>query len=99
MIAGIVLAVAIAVAGGLFSSRALQLYRIIRLGKPLGRFDDVPQRIRNEVVIVAGQRKLLQRLVPGLMHAFIFWGFVVLLPTIFMALISIVSKTSTIPWL
>ncbi len=99
MIAGVVLAVAIVVAGGLFSRRALQLYRIIRLGKPVPRFDDVPQRIRNEVVIVAGQRKLFQRLVPGLMHAFIFWGFVVLLPTIVMALIGIVSKTTTIPWL
>ena len=99
MIAGIVLAVAIVVAGGLFGRRARQLYRIIRLGKPVPRFDDVPERIRNEVVIVAGQRKLLQRLVPGLVHAFIFWGFVVLLPTILMALIGIVSKTTTIPWL
>ena len=99
MIAGIVLAVAIAGAGGLFSRRALQLYRIIRLGQPLRRFDDVPQRVRNEIVIVAAQRKLFQRLVPGLTHAFIFWGFVVLLPTILMALIGIVSKTSTIPWL
>jgi Fe-S oxidoreductase len=99
VIAGIVLAVAIAVAGGLFGRRALQLYRIIRLGKPLARFDDVPTRIKNEVVIVAGQRKLLQRLVPGLVHAFIFWGFVVLLPTIVMALIALVSKTTTIPWL
>ncbi len=99
MIAGVVLVVAIAVAGGLFGRRALQLYRIIRLGKPLARFDDVPTRVKNEVVIVAGQRKLFQRLVPGLMHAFIFWGFVVLFPTIIMALIGVVSKTSTIPWL
>ena len=99
MIAGIVLAVAIVVAGGLFGRRALQLYRIIRLGKPVPRFDDVPKRIKNEVVIVAGQRKLFQRLVPGLMHAFIFWGFVVLFPTILMALIGVVSKTTTIPWL
>src|SRR5690348_2944890 len=33
------------------------------------------------------------------MHAFIFWGFLVLAPTIVMALIGVVSKTSTIPWL
>ncbi len=99
MIAGIVLVAAIAVAGGLFGRRALQLYRIIRLGQPLARFDDVPTRVKHEVVIVAGQRKLFQRLVPGLVHAFIFWGFVVLFPTIIMALIGVVSKTSTIPWL
>ena len=36
-----------------------------------------------------GQRKLLQRLVPGLMHAFIFWGFIVLFPTIVLAAIDV----------
>ena len=39
-----------------------------------------------------GQKKLLQRLVPGLMHAFIFWGFLVLFPTIVMAMIAAVDK-------
>ena len=46
-----------------------------------------------------GQRKLLQRLGPGLMHAFIFWGFLVLLPTIVIAMIAIVDKHATLPWL
>ncbi|HWD85808.1 MAG TPA: (Fe-S)-binding protein [Solirubrobacteraceae bacterium] len=46
-----------------------------------------------------GQRKLLQRIGPGLVHAFIFWGFMVLLPTIVIAMISIVDKHTTFPWL
>jgi Fe-S oxidoreductase len=46
---------------------------------------------------VLGQRKLLQRLVPGLVHAFIFWGFVVLFPTIFMAMFAIVDRESALP--
>ena len=46
-----------------------------------------------------GQRKLLQRLGPGLTHAFIFWGFLVLAPTIVIALIGVVDKHSTLPWL
>lgn len=46
-----------------------------------------------------GQRKLLQRLGPGLIHAFIFWGFLVLAPTIVIAMIGIVDKTATFPWL
>jgi Fe-S oxidoreductase len=50
-------------------------------------------------VIALGQRKLLQRLVPGLMHAFIFWGFIVLLPTILMAMVAIADRGETIPWL
>jgi Fe-S oxidoreductase len=48
---------------------------------------------------VLGQRKLLQRLVPGLMHAFIFWGFLVLLPTILMAMIAAVDGHAELPWL
>ena len=63
------------------------------------RFDDLPRRARNEAVLVLGQRKLLQRLVPGLMHAFIFWGFLVLAPTIVMAMIAVVARGSTLPWL
>ena len=46
-----------------------------------------------------GQRKLLQRLVPGLMHAFIFWGFLVLFPTIVMAVIAAVDRARELPWL
>ena len=46
-----------------------------------------------------GQKKLLQRIVPGLMHAFIFWGFLVLFPTIVMAMIAAVDKHAELPWL
>ena len=44
-----------------------------------------------------GQQKLFQRLVPGLMHAFIFWGFLVLFPTIVMAMIGAVDRDWSIP--
>ncbi len=69
------------------------------MGQPSDRSGEVPARLRNEAVIALGQRKLLQRLVPGLMHAFIFWGFLVLLPTILMAMIAIADRGETIPWL
>ena len=46
-----------------------------------------------------GQRKLLQRIGPGLIHAFIFWGFLVLGPTIVIAMIGAVDKHATFPWL
>ena len=86
-------------AGGVFLRRALFLVRLVRAGKPVERSDDVPGRVRNEAVIVLGQRKLLQRLIPGLMHAFVFWGFLVLFPTIVMATISAVDQDETLPWL
>jgi Fe-S oxidoreductase len=88
-----------AVAGGLFGRRALLLVRLVRAAQPSDRSGDVPARLRNEAVIAFGQRKLLQRLGPGLMHAFIFWGFLALFPTIVMALIAVVDRGQTIPWL
>lgn len=72
---------------------------LVKLGQPVERFDDLPARARNEAVIVLGQRKLLQRLVPGLVHAAIFWGFLVLLPTILIAMIGAVDRDATLPWL
>ncbi len=77
----------------------LFLYRLIHSGKPSARFDDVPARSRAEATDVLGQRKLLQRLGPGLMHAAIFWGFLVLFPTIVIAMIGAVDSHATLPWL
>ncbi len=83
----------------LFARRALFLYRLVRSGKPAARFDDVPARVGAEVTVVIGQSKLLQRLLPGLMHAAIFWGFLILFPTIVIAMIGAVDPHSTLPWL
>ena len=51
--------------GALFARRARLLGGLVRIGKPIERFDDLPRRARDEAEIVLGQRKLLQRLVPG----------------------------------
>ena len=93
------LLVALVVAGVLFGRRAHLLYRIVRLGKPTDRTGDAGRRARTEATVVLGQRKLLQRVVPGLVHALVFWGFVVLLPTILMALLGAVDEDWTLPWL
>jgi heterodisulfide reductase subunit C len=93
------LLIALAVAGGAFARRAYQLFRFVRLGRPVHRFRDVPKRIEQEVTVVLGQRKLLQRVVPGLMHAFIFWGFLVLLTTIAEALGEVFQRGFAIPFI
>jgi Fe-S oxidoreductase len=95
----IALALALAVAIALFGRRAWSLYRLLRSGRPAARFDNVPARARAEATVVVGQSKLLQRLLPGLMHAAIFWGFLVLFPTIVIAMIGAVDAHSTLPWL
>jgi Fe-S oxidoreductase len=81
------------------SRRGAFLYGLVARAVPNDRRQDPPRQARAELEIVLGQRKLLQRLVPGLMHAFIFWGFLVLLPTILMAMISAVDARAELPWL
>jgi len=98
-IAAGVLTIVMIAAVALFGRRAELIYRLIRKGKPVARFDDIAGRARAEAVVVIGQSKLLQRMVPGLMHAAIFWGFIALLPTIFIAMIGIVDQHATLPWL
>jgi len=99
LIAAIVLAVLLATSVSLFAVRIRYLLALVRSAAPVPRSGDVPRRVRNETTIVLGQRKLLQRFGPGLIHAFIFWGFLVLTPTIIIAMIGVVDKHSTFPWL
>ena len=100
MIGALALIVALAVSGFLFARRVLLLSRLVRMGHASGieRRDDVPDRLRSEAVVVLGQRKLLQRLVPGLMHAFIFWAFIVLFPAIPLAMIAMVDADAAPHW-
>ena len=71
------------VAFALAGNRFFYLFRLIRKGKPdPRRFSDAPERVEAELVEVGGQRKLLRWTVPGLAHAFTFWGFTILLFTI-----------------
>jgi Fe-S oxidoreductase len=97
MIGSIVLDVLIVVAVGVFAWRVRLLYRLIRLGQPANRLDDIPTRVGLEASVVLGQRKLLQRAVPGLMHAFIFWGFLILLTTIVEAMGAVFSRSFRLP--
>jgi Fe-S oxidoreductase len=92
-----ILALVAAIAGGLFSRRAYLLFQLVRLGRPANRLDDLPKRLELEGTVVLGQRKLLQRFGPGIMHAFIFWGFLVLLTTIVEAIGEVFQRDFAIP--
>jgi Fe-S oxidoreductase len=65
----------------LFWRRARWHVAVLRAGRPLDRSDRPWERIKALGVFVLGQRRLLQDLGPGLTHAFVFWGFIVLLAT------------------
>ena len=93
-------AVLVALVGGaaaLFGRRARLIGRLVRLGRPVERTRDLTVRLEREGTVVLGQRKLFQRLIPGAMHAMIFWGFLVLLTTIVEAGGQAVDPTFAIP--
>ena len=86
---------------GIFLRRATYLFQLVLAGRASeGRvLTDVPKRAVREVVGVLGQSKLFLRLGPGFMHLLLFWGFLVLLPTIAMSFLGAMNRHWTIPWL
>src|SRR5881392_1596983 len=98
MPAAIGLVLLFGVGAALFARRTRLLVRLVALGRPSEPPSHAGPRLRREAVVVLGQRKLLQRLVPGLMHAFIFWAFIVLFPTILIAMIAIVDDDAAPHW-
>ncbi len=76
------------VAAALFFARScVRLVKVIQLGKKEGRFNRLGARIKNVLEIAFGQTKLLRDPIAGLMHFFIFWGFVILLTAVVEAII------------
>jgi Fe-S oxidoreductase len=69
----------IAVALVLFVRRVSALVRLMLKGQPAVRWDHIPARVGKVIVFVLGQARLIGGdFRPGLMHATIFWGFIVL---------------------
>jgi Fe-S oxidoreductase/nitrate reductase gamma subunit len=65
----------------LFWRRSRLHWAVLRAGRPLERLDRPKERIWGVIRYVIAQERLLRDPVPGLMHAFVFWGFLVLLVT------------------
>jgi Fe-S oxidoreductase len=86
---------------GLFVRRAIFLFQLVLAGRAstAGRLTDLPRRSLRELVGVIFQSKLFLRPIPGVMHLLLFWGFLVLLPTIVMSFLGAMDRHWTIPWL
>ena len=76
--------------------RFFTLYRLAAAGRP------DPDRFRHpsidaELTDVGAQRKLFKRTIPGIAHAFVFWGFTILLFTILEAYGNLFDKDFFVP--
>jgi len=74
-----------------FAVRAAGLYRMLRRGGPDRRFDRPLERIAGVLQYVGLHTRMFRNLYSGLLHVFIFYGFVVLLTAILDALIQGIS--------
>ena len=63
---------------GFFSFNMYKIIRNIRLGKPKNRFDNPLKRLKILLKIAFGQTKLFARPVSGILHALVYWGFLVI---------------------
>lgn len=63
----------------LFGRSTLRLISWLRIARPDVRWDRIPERIRQTLIVGFGQSKILRDKVAGPIHAGIFWGFLVLL--------------------
>ncbi|MBU2493420.1 MAG: 4Fe-4S dicluster domain-containing protein [Bacteroidetes bacterium] len=56
-----------------------RLISYLTIGLDENRFDNIPQRIKNVLIIAFGQSKLLRDPIAGTIHFLIFWGFMLFL--------------------
>ncbi len=78
----IVFLLALIVASSVFAVSVRRLISHLKLGQPDNRFDAPLTRLKRMLVVALGQTKILREPLAGAMHAFIFWGFLVLLTSV-----------------
>lgn len=66
-------------AASLFAFSVRRLLRHLKIGQPENRFDHPWERVKRTLLVAIAQSKILREPLAGVMHALIFWGFVVLL--------------------
>jgi Fe-S oxidoreductase len=92
------------IAGAIFLSRLYwHLWINLHRGQPGKPYGQWGERLKGVLLFVAGQLRLFRFPVPGTAHFFIFWGFVILSPTIIGAiaegLAAAFNPRFVLPWL
>jgi Fe-S oxidoreductase len=66
------------VSAGFFALNVQRLVRYMRIGQPEHRLDHIGRRVLNVLNVGIAQTRILREPIAGVMHATIFWGFIVL---------------------
>jgi len=63
---------------GFFGYTVFRIAKIFMLTKSENRFDKIGKRITTTLLVAFGQSKMMKRPLAGLLHAFVYWGFLVI---------------------
>ena len=63
---------------GFFSLNIKKLIKVIKLGKPIDRFDNPSKRLSNMIRIALGQSKMVTKPVSGILHVVVYLGFIII---------------------
>jgi heterodisulfide reductase subunit C len=63
---------------GFFSLNIKKLIKVIKLGKPVDRFDNPSKRLSNMIRIALGQSKMVTKPVSGILHVVVYLGFIII---------------------
>ena len=78
MIANIIFIILFAAAVYLFTRNVRKVIRNINLGKAVDRSDNQPQRWKTMALVALGQSKMATRPIAGILHIFVYVGFVLI---------------------
>lgn len=74
----IIFVVIVAIATYFLYKRISQIRKNIFLGKASGRTDNKPERWKTMLLVALGQKKMFKKIVPALLHLFVYLGFLVI---------------------
>ena len=63
---------------GFFSFNIKKLIKVIKLGKPVDRFDNPSKRLSNMIRIALGQSKMVTKPISGILHVVVYLGFIII---------------------
>ena len=63
---------------GFFYLNIKKLIKVIKLGKPVDRFDNPSKRLSNMIRIALGQSKMVTKPISGILHVVVYVGFIII---------------------
>ncbi|MBI2967166.1 MAG: (Fe-S)-binding protein [Bacteroidetes bacterium] len=78
MIRQVIFFIVFLTAAGIFTWTSFRIFSYFRITKGRFPFDRIPQRIIVTLLVALGQTKIFRKPLAGLLHALVWWGFIVI---------------------